>query len=63
MLFNFMEVPTDIIFRVLLCQVRYELSYWDVAEFFLIRGFQFTYETVKDWEARFLPHVLSSCHW
>jgi putative transposase len=55
--FNFVEVPTDILFQVLLCRVRYKLSYRDVAEFFLIRGFQFTHETVRDWEARFLPHL------
>ncbi len=55
-LFNFIEVPTDIIFQVLLCRVRYKLSYRDVAEFFLLRDFQFTHETVRDWEERFLPH-------
>ena len=54
--FNFIEVPTDIIFQVLLCRVRYKLSYRDVAEFFLLRGFQFTHETVRFWEERFLPH-------
>ena len=53
--FNFIEVPTDIIFQVLLCRVRYKLSYRDVAEFFMIRGFVFTHETVRDWEERFLP--------
>ncbi len=43
--FNFTEVPTDIIFQALLCRVRYKLSYRDVAEFFLLRGFQFTRAT------------------
>ncbi|MEA5462508.1 DDE-type integrase/transposase/recombinase [Leptothoe sp. PORK10 BA2] len=28
----------------------------DVSEFFLLRGFQFTHKTVRDWEERFLPH-------
>ena len=54
--FNFLEVPTDILFQVLLLRVRYKLSYRDVAEIFLIRGFTFTHETVRDWEERFLPH-------
>ena len=54
--FNFIEVPTDIIFQVMFCRVRYKLSYRDVAEFFLLRGFQFTHETVRFWEERFLPH-------
>ena len=29
--FNYIEVPTDIVFQVLLCRVRYKLSYRDVA--------------------------------
>ncbi len=53
--FDFIEVPTDIIFQVLLCRVRYKFSYRDIAEFLLIRGFQFSHETVRDWEERFLP--------
>ena len=53
--FNFLEFPTDIVFQALLCQLRYKLSYRDVAEFFLVRGFEFTHETVRDWEERFAP--------
>ena len=53
--FNFLEFPTDIVFQVLLCRLRYKMSYRDVAEFFLVRGFEFTHETVRDWEARFAP--------
>jgi putative transposase len=51
--FNFIEVPTDILFEVLLCRCRYKMSYRDVAEYFLVRGFQFTRETVRDWEESF----------
>ncbi len=53
--FNFIKVPTDIVFQVLLCRLRYKLSVRDVAEFFLIRGFAFTHETVRNWEERFAP--------
>ncbi len=53
--FNFVEVPTDIVFQVLFCRARYKLSYRDVAEMFLLRGFEFTHETVRDWEERFAP--------
>ena len=53
--FNFIEVPTDIVFQVLLCRLRYKLSFRDIAEFFLLRGFEFTHETVRDWEERFTP--------
>jgi transposase-like protein len=33
--------------------LRYQPSFRDIAEFFLLRGFQFTHETVRDWEERF----------
>ncbi len=49
------EVSTGILFQVLLCRVRYKFSYRDVAEFFIIRGFVFTHETVRGWEERFPP--------
>ena len=35
--------------------MRYKLSYHDVAEFFLVKGFEFTHETIRDWEERFAP--------
>ena len=53
--FNYLEIPTDILFEVLLCRVRYKLSYREVSEYFLYRGFEFSHETVRDWEERFLP--------
>jgi transposase-like protein len=31
------------------------MSFRDIAEFFLLRGFHFTHETVRDWEERFAP--------
>jgi putative transposase len=51
--FNFIEVPTNVVFQVLLCRLRYKLSFRDIAEFFLLRGFEFTHKTVRDWEERF----------
>jgi transposase-like protein len=33
---------------VLLCRFRYKLSFRDIAEFFLLRGFKFTHETVRE---------------
>ncbi len=47
------SVPTDIVFQVLLCRLRYKLSFRDISKFFLLRGFEFTHETVRDWEERF----------
>jgi putative transposase len=51
--FNFLEVPTDIMFQVVLWRVRYKLSLRDLAEMVLQRGFSFTHETVREWELRF----------
>jgi len=36
-----------------LWRLRYKLSLRDLAEMFLERGFVFTHETVREWEARF----------
>lgn len=51
--FNYFEYPTDILLLVVLYWLRYKLSLRDVAEMFLERGFELTYEAVRDWEARF----------
>ena len=53
--FNYLEFPTDIVFQVVLCRLRYKLSLRDLAEMFLLRGFEFTHETVREWEERFAP--------
>jgi putative transposase len=53
--FNFLEYPTDIILLVVLWRLRYKLSLRDLVEMFLERGFVFTHEAVRDWEARFAP--------
>ena len=51
--FNYLEFPTDIV----LWRLRYKLSLRDVAEMFLVRGFTFTHEAIRDWEARFAPLI------
>jgi transposase-like protein len=53
--FNHLEFPTDIVFQVLLCHFRYKLSFRNLAELFLLRGFTFTHEAVREWEERFAP--------
>jgi len=55
--FNYLEAPTDIVLLVVFWRLRYKLSLRDVAEMFLARGFVFTHETVRDWEARFAPLI------
>lgn len=51
--FNYLEVPTDIVFQALMCRFRFKLSFRDIAEFFQLRGFSFTHETVRDWQVNF----------
>lgn len=50
-----MEFPTDIVFQVVVCRLCYQLSLRDLAELFLLRGFVFTPEAVREWEERFAP--------
>jgi transposase-like protein len=51
--FHHLEFPTDIIFQVLFCRFRYKLSLRNLAELFLLRGFEFTQEAVREWAAHF----------
>jgi putative transposase len=51
--YNHLQYPTDIVLLVVLWRLRYKLSLRDLAEMFLVRGFEFTHEAVRDWEARF----------
>src|SRR4028119_2049116 len=55
--FNYLQFPTDIVLLVVLWRVRSKLSLRDRAEMFLERGFEFTHEAVREWEARFAPLV------
>ncbi len=55
--FNFLEYPTDLVLLVVLWRLRYKLSLRDLAEMFLERGFVFTHEAVRDWEAHFAPLI------
>lgn len=53
--YNHLQYPTDLVLLVVLWRLRYKLSLRDLAEMFLERGFVFTHEAVRDWEARFAP--------
>jgi transposase-like protein len=53
--FNELSVPTDIVFLVVLWRLRYPLSLRHLAEMFLDRGFVFSHETVRSWEALVAP--------
>ena len=51
--FNHLQFPTDIVLLVVLWRIRYKLSLRDLTEMFLIRGYEFTHEAVREWEERF----------
>src|SRR5262245_52598073 len=50
--YNYLQYPTDLVLLIVLWRLRYKLSLRDLAQMFLERGFVFTHETVRDWEAR-----------
>jgi putative transposase len=52
---NHLQYPTDLVLLVVLWRRRYKLSLRDLAEMFLERGFVFSHEAVRAWEARFAP--------
>ena len=53
--FNELQYPTDIVLLAVLWRLRYKLSFRDVAELLLQRGFEVTHETIRAWEFRFAP--------
>src|SRR3954453_23159723 len=52
---NRLEFPTDIVFQVVVFRLLFKLSLRDLVRMFLMRGYDFSYETVRDWEERFAP--------
>ena len=52
---NRAQYPSDVIALVVLWRLRYRLTLRDLAEMFLIRGIVFSYEAVREWEAKLTP--------
>ena len=52
---NRVPYPSDVIALVVLWRLHYKLSLRDLAEMVLTRGFTFSYEAVRDWEAKLTP--------
>lgn len=42
-----------------LWRIPYKLSLRDLVEMFLVRGYAFSHETVRDWESRFAPLLMA----
>jgi len=53
--YNYLQYPTDLVLLVVLWRLRYKLRLRNLAEMFLERGFVFSHETVRAWEARCAP--------
>src|SRR3954449_12245845 len=54
-LLNRTQYPSDVIALVVLWRPRYKLSLRDLPEMFAIRGLVFSYEAVREWEAKLTP--------
>ncbi|WP_376093881.1 IS6 family transposase [Roseomonas sp. CCTCC AB2023176] len=54
-LLNRTQYPSDVIALVVLWRLRYRLTLRDLAAMFLQRGFVFSHEAVRDWEAKLTP--------
>ncbi|WP_043837900.1 IS6 family transposase [Muricoccus aerilatus] len=54
-LLNHTQYSSDVIALVVLWRLRYRLTLRDLAEMFLQRGFVFSHEAVREWEAKLTP--------
>ena len=54
-LLNRTQYPSDVIALVVLWRLRYKLSLRDLPEMFAVRGLVFSYEAVREWEAKLTP--------
>ena len=52
---NRLQLPTDVVFLIVLWRLRMKLSLRDLAEILLLRGLAFSHEAVRDWEAKLAP--------
>src|ERR1700676_805436 len=55
---NRAQYPSDVTALVVFWRLRYKLSLRDLPEMFLIRGIEFTYEAIRDWEAKLTPSLI-----
>src|SRR3954453_19956327 len=54
-LLNRTQFPSDVTALVVLWRLRYRLILRDLSEMFLQRGIVFSYEAVREWEAKLAP--------
>jgi transposase-like protein len=54
---NRLQLPSDVVFLIVLCRLQLKLSLRDLAEILLLRGLVFSHEAVRDWEAKLAPRL------
>ena len=54
------QYPSDVIALVVFRRLRYKLGLRDLPEMFLIRGIEFSYEAVRDWEEKLSPALIDN---
>ena len=63
---NWEQHSSDVIALVVLWRLRYKLSLPDLSEMFAVRGMAFSYEAVREWEAKLTPTLAEElrrvCH-
>jgi putative transposase len=57
---NRAQYPSDVVALVIFWRIRYKLSLRDLPEMFLIRGIEFSYEAVRNWEAKLTPTLIDN---
>src|SRR3954453_20221044 len=58
---NHAQYPSDVIALVVLWRLRYRPPLRDLADMFLLRGIVFSYEAVREWEAKLAPAWQGRC--
>jgi transposase-like protein len=48
--FNHLEFPTDIVFQVVVFRLMFKLSLRDLVRMFLMHGYEFSHEAVREWK-------------
>jgi transposase-like protein len=51
---NWTQYPSDVVALVVLWRLRYKLSLRDLPEMFALRSMVFSYEAVREWEAKLM---------
>ncbi|WP_377805802.1 hypothetical protein ABNQ38_03970 [Azospirillum sp. A29] len=52
---NRLQLPSDVVFLIVLWRLRLKLSLRDLAEILLLRGLVFSHEAARDWETKLAP--------